>query len=853
MAKNDKIATRISPAADGVPVSNGNGVGGGVLSTTGPELPGAAATPPSSRGQVTQSQQPQIDLASEEALYKALASRRDPAAIKLVDAEHDALVNHIIHDFEDADTGNREFKRNMTDMLANWRGVTQPKSFPFENCANIVVPLTSVLVETMKARIRKAVMGGEFVAKASYIDKQVPTEELDEFNRWYKWELDEVVELDQWFGHALHNILLYGLDTTIPCYHHETRFLHSSKTWQLDENQQLSKLVEQGIQSIVNEPSTWGDEPLLLVTGQPRPGEFSLSDDGRVAFSLNVEKGELKADIWRRETIFDGVRANQVQLEDLVLFNTHHDIDKLPFVGVRLWYTADEYRQGLEDGFFIDYGEVINQEIIASSDDTKVSDEIDQPQTRLQDAETGTDSLGMSSSNHNHRYIEVYRWEGWWVWDKTGDDYGIDKLLQPATQVAVWVGVRSKKILKIARLEDLNKDGKRSIVKMPFLEEPSRFYPMGLAEWVHHSQDELDAVHNQRLDAGLLYNVPFGFYKPAAGIAKGAEPIKMEPGKFFPVADPQGINMPRSNWQPTVAFAEEQLIVRYANLQAGLTDPALGQPVSKRQSASEYVGNANAIDTRSEDVIRGIVRSLRVMLLRILGLYEQFGPRTRIFRIGGEGGVTVTKRFDRDRLHGKIVLTMLANLQQLNEELQKKIALDMLQILLNQLLIQSGITGPDTIYEAVNTLAKLMKYEGVPIHKPDVPPMSDPPDVEEHQMFAGQKPFGPTLSENINEHMHHHSMTAADSELMNKWPAASRQLLAQHMQDTMKAGQAKQIEAQNRAALAVQMRQEMEAKGIRPGKAGQEQPSENLGPGTAQEGVAGEAGGGGTAPTPTLQ
>ncbi len=841
MAKKNEIETLTSPAnADNEvtdPASPAQGRNGKALVMP---LSGESAVP---------------SIQNEESLFKALVSRskKRPAEIVLNDAEREVLVNHVIRDFQDADAGNSQYKQNMTEMLANWRGSVNEKSFPFDGCANVVVPLTSVLVETMKSRIKKAIFGGEYVAKISLIDKEVDTSDLDEMNKWFKWEVEKVVELDKWFSDALHNILVYGLDISIPCYHHETRYLHSYKEWELNQEQPLSQLLTAGLQEILNEPSTWGDESLLSVTGQPRPGEYSLNDDGRIVFSLDVDKNELRADTWRRETIFDGVRSNQVQLEDLVVANTHPDIEKLPFFGVRLWYTVAEYRQGIEDKFFIDYGPEENEEIIASLNYTKVGEEVDQPMTRLLDSETGTDSRDQSSSNSTHRYMEVYRWEGWWVWDKSGGDYSVDKLLQPATQVAVWVGYRSKKILKIERLEDLNKDGKRSGVKSGFIEEPNRFYPMGLAEWVRHSQAELDAVHNQRLDAGLLYNIPFGFYKPTSGLGKDAQPLKMEPGKFYPVADPQGVNMPRSNWQPTVSFAEENLIVRYANLQVGLTDPALGQAPSKRQSASEYVGNANAIDTRSEDVVKGIVRALAYLILRILGLYEQFGPKTRIFRVGGEGGVKLTKRFERDRLHGKIDLEMMASLQQLNQELQKKVALDMLQLLLNQLLIQSGITGPDTIYEAVKTLARLSNYNDVTIHKPDIPPMSDPPDVEEHQMFAGQKPVGPTLSENINEHMHHHSMTAADSELMNKWSPQARQLLQEHIQATLKAEQAKQLQNQQRALMATQMAQEMEAKGIRPGKSGQQGPSENTGPGTQAEGVRGAGNAQGTGPTPVLQ
>ena len=225
--------------------------------------------------------------------------------------------------------------------------------------------------------------------------------------------------------------------------------------------------------------------------------------------------------------------------------------------------------------------------------------------------------------------------------------------------------------------EDHNKDGKRSGIKYDFITEPNRFYSMGLAEWVRHSQAELGRHPQSKTRRRFAYqSYRMDFYKPSSGIKP--QIIKVEPGKLWPVADPQGVNFPKSNWMPTFSFQEEALVKRYAGEQAGLSDPATGQFTLKRTSASEFVGTAAALDLRTEDIVEGIIRSLREELLRILGLYQQYGPAERIFRAGGAGGVELTKRFKKDRLNGKILLKLTANLQQINESLQRQLALDML-------------------------------------------------------------------------------------------------------------------------------------------------------------------------------
>lgn len=796
-----------------------------------------------------------VGAAAEDALFKALVrnAKRDPGKLTFKDLDEEiVLVNHVIRGFEDADAGSSTYKANVAELWANWRMTTEDKNFPFDGCSNIRVPLTSVFVETMLARFIKAIFGGEFVAKISLLDKQVSADDLDEFNAWFKWELEEVVHLRAWATDMFRNLLITGIDVNIASYEHETRFLHSTREFELEnQDAKLFEIVEQGVQSIINEPSDWGVEEPISVTGQPSPAEYKLNDGGRIVFSLDPEKAQLKADVWKRETIFNGVRINQVQLEDLVVANTAKSIDDLPFLGVRCWYSSDKYRQAIEDGFFLDLGEGENQRILGGAY-YKYGQVIQHPITDLQDRTEGTDSTGSSMTGQPaERFVEVYRWEGWWVWGRHEDDYSVDRILQPATQVAVWVAVQGRRVIRIARLEDLNKDGKRSGVKFGFIEEPGRFYPMGLAEWVRHSQAEMDAIHNQRLDSGLLYNVPFGFYKPTAGMAKSAQPISIEPGKFFPVADPQGINMPRTNWTPSFSFAEENLVKSYAGEQAGLSGGATGQPISKRQSASEYVGVASALDLRTEGFVESILASLRELLYRVLGLYQQFGPRERIFRVGGagEGAVAITKRFEKNRLQGKMLLSMMGNLAQINDQLQRQTATDMLQLLLNPLLIQMQVTGPDTVWAAIDKIARAMHYTDVPIHKPAVGPMSDAPEVEEHQMFAGSKPTGPTMTENTQEHMAHHTRTAADSRLMMSWPPESRQLLQQHMVETMQIEQQQQIMLQARNQMAGQMAQEMAQKKL----GGGNEPGTNTGPGSADEGVTGAGDGGASGASPVAE
>ncbi len=283
-------------------------------------------------------------------------------------------------------------------------------------------------------------------------------------------------------------------------------------------------------------------------------------------------------------------------------------------------------------------------------------------------------------------------------------------------------------------------------------------------------------------------------------------------------------------------------------MQAGLSDSSMGHAPSKRQSATEVVSTASALDLRTEDILERMLESLTELLTRVFGLYQQFGPEERIFRAGGEGGVQLTKRFERDRMQGQIEVSCCGNLNLINEQTQREVAMDMLQLLLNQILMQSGIVGPDTIHAAIKLIAKLYHYNEVPLHEPQMPPQSDTPQVEERQMFAGQKPTGPTMSENTHEHLQHHAMLTADLKVMEGWTPAARTLLAEHVKATMQMSDAIAIMNKQRAALGTQMAMSMQKQGLTPNKANAAQ----TGPGTEQEGVEG-AGASPTAPSPAQQ
>lgn len=755
----------------------------------------------------------------------------------------DALVQLVIRDFDDSISAINDFKLNMVEMQKNWRRTPEPKDFPFEGAANIVVPMTAPAIEQMKARLLKALWGdGKLISEITQLDRELQSSDLSDANHWFHYELTEVAKLRSVLDGLLHQLLVFGISLPIPTYDHDTRVLHSVRHFPLTDDP-IEQQLDGAVSSILSEQSEWCADPVITVTKDHGDGTYELSDDGEISFSVtrDGDRGpdRLSADIWKRETIFDGVRVRLTRLQDLAVIPSAESVDDIPFFGTRYWCSVQKFRERLDDEFYIDNGKSENDRI-AGSADIKVGDTMQRHEDDQADREEGTDSSDSTAYYPNRRWLEIYRWEGWFCPNERrelGQQSG--RILEPAIQVVAHVAKRAQKLLRVELLEDLNKAAKRSPVKFEFISEPDRFFPMGLAEWLRFSQTEIDVIHNQRLDAGTIMNVPFFFYDPATGFQNDI--LKVKPGEGYPVKftnGQPGVLFPRINWQPTASFQEENLSVRYANLQAGLSDPAMGQPTSKRQSASEFVGLSAAMDLRTERIVENLLASLRELLYRILGLYQQFGPRERIFRLAGPDGTVLVKRFERDRLQGRLWLELAGNLQQTNEQLQRQISVDMLQLLLNQIFIQLGIVGPDTIYQAITNVIKAMGGQ-IDLHKPDVPPTSDSPQLEGRQLFEGFTVKGPSPTENFSEHLTVHMRTD-----ISEWPPEAVQRMQQHIQSTIQLQQQVQIMRQTMAAQAVSAQSEMAAKGIRPGMAGGQRPREGAGrPATAAEVRGGQQGG----------
>ncbi len=107
----------------------------------------------------------------------------------------------------------------------------------------------------------------------------------------------------------------------------------------------------------------------------------------------------------------------------------------------------------------------------------------------------------------------------------------------------------------------------------------------GIPELVRHLHNELDAIHNQRIDAGNMVIAPFFFYRAASGF----EPknISVKPATGIPLDDPsRDVVFPDYNpSRLSVSFQEENIIMDLISKLTYLPPTAFGRETASRPTA----------------------------------------------------------------------------------------------------------------------------------------------------------------------------------------------------------------------------------------------------------------------------
>lgn len=186
-------------------------------------------------------------------------------------------------------------------------------------------------------------------------------------------------------------------------------------------------------------------------------------------------------------------------------------------------------------------------------------------------------------------------------------------------------------------LTAVNPLGRRPWVIEPFIRRVGRPHGIGLPEAMRGLAKELDAIHNQRIDAGTMGIAPFGFYRAASGLKP--EKIQIGPGVMIPVDDTNDVKIAQFQNNLVASFQEERIIIEYIEKLVGASAYQMGRESDIVKSRATATGTM-AIIAQGEQTYNllgmRLQRIVAKVLTKILQMYQCFMPAGYASRIVGD-------------------------------------------------------------------------------------------------------------------------------------------------------------------------------------------------------------------------
>lgn len=452
------------------------------------------------------------------------------------------------------------------------------------------------------------------------------------------------------------------------------------------------------------------------------PGKPRVAPDGKLQPTMKMVEKEQEV----VKKVFDGPTMRPVDIEDLLIIGGDGDPDEAEAVIERdfldastLWTLADRkiFREEAVRGV-IEHGPDYVEGAIAN--ELKQQKANNAGKARLRD----------EVEHDRYQILEAYL-------QVDVDNSGIN------SDVVVWVDFRSRKLLRATYLYRLSPLGQRPYAKSDFHIREGQEYGIGMPELLYPLSQEMDAMHNMRIDFGLISVMPFGFYRPSSGIEP--ETIKFEPGALIPVDNPQtDIFFPNLGNRTVFGMQEEQALQSMVERLTSISDLNLG--VMNGQGATRTATGAKALvgemSSNLDVYLRRFNRGWKKYLRYTLHQMQKKTPAGLSFRLTGEDGSDYWKTVkSQDELQGDFDIEVSPNSASSNPQVQQDNADFILQLVQNPLLIQMQVVGPGQLWEAVkaSAAARGIKDYGKYFLKPQGYNRMLTPEEEANRILAGQE------------------------------------------------------------------------------------------------------------------
>ena len=416
----------------------------------------------------------------------------------------------------------------------------------------------------------------------------------------------------------------------------------------------------------------------------PYPIQRMVADDqGNTQIIDDVELRE--EEVSRTITTFDGPCVEPIQVEDVLIIGGEGDPDRADAVIQQYDLTASELLTLVDRKIF--RKEAVD-EVIKGGRSSKYQDQTSDLKAQ-RDLNAGLTFEDQDQELDRYKILECYL-------QYDADGSGIN------SEIVVWINPDTRQILRATYLYRIMPCGYRPFVKIDFHKRFGSTYGVGLVELLYSLGKEIDAMHNMRVDVGIISSLPFGFYRPTSQTPE--EKISFEPGTLIPLDNPhEDVMFPNLGNRTSFGFQEEAALMNQVERLTSVSDLSLGiigaQGATRTATGTRAIlGEANA---NLDIFLRRLNQGWKQVLKYLWGNIQHKVDPSFVFRVTGEDGRSVWRQATPESLKGQYDFELEGNSSNSNKQVRLEVANMLVQVTSNPIDLQLGIVSPSERYEAL--------------------------------------------------------------------------------------------------------------------------------------------------------
>ena len=563
----------------------------------------------------------------------------EPPIDKRVDVAH--LLNYLQESVQRSVDARSNWQQNLETWYKQYKGVVKPKSFPWEGCSNLHIPITGIIVDTLVSRMINPIFGTQPFLTARGVSEssqmQMPmggsdapqkvsdNEIANNVEHFLDFILEKRVGIYPKVQDWVRESFIYGRGVMIIVWRKDVRS-YSRKLSRIQVEEEI-ELFQQKVQS-----------------GNMNPNTLEFLD--QMTFLADSHDWETKPflKIDREETTYNNPDWVFIPIEDFIYHPRAIDIASSPYVAHRFRRDYDELLKSQDAGIYANVDKINpmsgddSSSIISAHGESLLKD--------VQMMEEGYENVPQESEDSLEE-VELIEFHGKYDIDNDGRMEDIVATFSPRQNVLL--SVRESDLLH----------GKKPFAEIKMFPVPGRFESQGVPEIITDLQQELNDIHNQRIDNGTITNAVMFWYDPNSDV--DPEIHRPGPGMGFP-AGPNQIGILQTGDVKFSSFREEELVRRLIQDRIGVSDFAIGNDATaiQNKTATGVSAIVNEGNQRLEMMLRNVAVGLNEACLQTLQLLQQFGKDEMFFRVI-EGAKTSMRKVTAKEIQGQYDIDIAAN------------------------------------------------------------------------------------------------------------------------------------------------------------------------------------------------